>query len=139
MAHSLLKWAALVLFFGYAGLLALAGAWGVVGARLDMPLLLDVDLDDLPATAEANLLAQYRFLRAVELGFGLVALVYWRRIFSLGPFNAWFLAIMGAGVAARLLSLALDGVPSAAMLSVLAWELVGVIAIFAYTRRVAVA
>jgi hypothetical protein len=134
VASPALRWSALVLFFGYAGLLALAGGWGAVGARVDMPLLLDVDLDDLSASGEANLLAQYRFLRVVELGFGLAALVYWRRIFARGAFNAWFLAIMGAGVAARLLSLVVDGVPSAAMLAFLAWELVGVVVIFAYTR-----
>jgi hypothetical protein len=40
---------------------------------------------------------------------------------------------MTAGAAARLLSLAVDGVPSAAMVSFLAWELAGVAAIFAYT------
>lgn len=137
MADPILRWPAFVLFFGYAGLLALAGGWGLVGARLDMPLLLEVDLDDLSAAGDANLLSQYRFLRAIELGFGLVSLVYWRRIFGRRDFNRWFLAIMAAGVSARLLSLALDGVPSAAMLSFLGWELVGVFVIFAYTRRTA--
>ena len=124
----------LVLFFGYVVLLIVAGAWGIVGARLDMRWLLLVHLDDLPDRAEANLLSQYRFLRAMELGFGLFALRYWRQIFSVRSYNRIFLAAMGSGVAARLISLGADGWPSVWMYAFLAWELAGVLAIFAYTR-----
>ena len=127
MAHPLLKWAALVLFFGYAATLVFAGAVGAVAAPFDLSLT--AGLDD----PEPSLLAQHRFLRAVELGFGVFSLVYWRSIFRRRAFNRGFLAVMTAGAAARLLGLAVDGVPSAAMLSFLAWELVGVAAIFAYT------
>jgi hypothetical protein len=126
--------AALVLFFGYVVLLVVAGAWGIVGARLDMRWLLLVHLDDLPDRADANLLSQYRFLRAMELGFGLFALRYWREIFRLRSYNRIFLAAMASGVAARLISLGADGWPSVWMYAFLAWELAGVVAIFAYTR-----
>lgn len=124
----------LVLFFGYVVLLIVAGAWGIVGARLDMRWLLLVHLDDLPDRAQANLLSQYRFLRAMELGFGLFALRYWRQIFSVRSYNRIFLAAMGSGVAARLISLGADGWPSVWMYAFLAWELAGVLAIFAYTH-----
>jgi peptidoglycan/LPS O-acetylase OafA/YrhL len=127
VAHPSLKWAALVLFFGYAATLVLAGAVGAVAAPFDLSLT--AGLED----PEASLLAQHRFLRAVEFGFGAFALLYWRQIFRRRAFNRGFLAVMTAGVAARLLSLVVDGVPSAAMVSFLAWELVGVAAIFAYT------
>ncbi len=139
MAHPLLKWASLVLFFGYVATLVLAGAWGVVAARLDVSWFLGLDLGDVSADAETNLLAQDRFLRAVELGFGIVSLVYWRQIFRLRAFNRPFLAIMAAGVGARLLSLAVDGVPSAVMLAFLGYELVGVAVILVYTRSTVVA
>ncbi len=125
---------ALVFFFGYVATLVVAGAWGIVGARVDMHLLLRLHLGDLPHRAQANLLSQYRFLRAIELGFGLFALRYWRQIFSLRSYNGIFLAAMACGVAARLLSLAADGLPSFWMYLFLGWELVGVMTIFAYTR-----
>jgi len=126
--------AALVLFFGYVVTLIVAGAWGIAGARLDMPWLLRLDLDDLPHRAQANLLSQYRFLRAMELGFGLFALRYWREIFRLRSYNRIFLAVMACGVGARLLSLGADGWPSVWMYAFLAWELAGVVLIFLYTR-----
>jgi hypothetical protein len=130
---------ALVLFFGYVVLLIVAGAWGIVGAHLDMRWLLRVHLDDLPDRAQANLLSQYRFLRAMELGFGLFALRYWREIFRLRSYNRIFLAAMASGVAARLISLGADGWPSWWMYTFLAWEVAGVVAIFVYTRRRVVA
>jgi hypothetical protein len=123
-----------VLFFSYVALLIVAGAWGIVGARLDMRWLLRLHLDDLPDRAQANLLSQYRFLRAMELGFGLFALRYWREIFRLRSYNRIFLAAMASGVGARLISLGADGWPSVWMYAFLAWELAGVVAIFAYTR-----
>ena len=125
---------ALVLFFGYVLLLIVAGAWGIVGAPLDLRWLLRVHLGDLPDRAQANLMSQYRFLRAIELGFGLFALRYRHEIFRLRSYNTIFLTAMGAGVAARLISLGADGWPSFWMYAFLAWELAGVVAIFAYTR-----
>lgn len=134
MARTGLKLATLALFFGYAGLLVLAGAWGVVFAEVDFPLLIGLELDDVPADAEANLLSQYRFLRAIELGFGVFALLHRHEIFENVRYNALFLSVMAAGVGARLLSLVLDGTPNAAMLYFLVTELAGVIAIFSYSR-----
>lgn len=115
-----------LLFYGYVVLLLAAGAWGIVGARLDVRWLLHVDLASLSSKAEADLLSQYRFLRAMEFGFGLFALRFRREIFASGPHNALFLVGMGAGVVARLWSLAADGRPGTPMLVFLGWELVGV-------------
>jgi hypothetical protein len=97
-------------------------------------LLTGLDLDQVPADAEANLLSQYRFLRAIELGFGVFTLMNRHEIFENVRYNALFLSIMAAGVAARLLSLALDGKPSATMLFFLVTKLGGVIVIFSYSR-----
>ena len=116
MARTALKLATFALFYGYVGLLIVAGVSGIVFAEVDLPLLSGLDLDQVPAAAEANLLSQYRFLRAIELGFGVFALMHRHEIFENVRYNALFLSIMAAGVAARLLSLALDGKPSAAML-----------------------
>jgi hypothetical protein len=125
---------ALVFFFGYVLTLIVAGAWGIAGARLDMPWLLRVHLGDLPHRAQANLLSQYRFLRAIELGFGLFVVRYWREIFTLRGYNRLFLVTMACGVAARLVSLGADGWPSVWMYAFLGFELVGLASIFAYTR-----
>ncbi|MFA9443757.1 DUF4345 family protein [Egicoccus sp. AB-alg6-2] len=125
---------ALVLFYGYVLLLIAAGAWGIVGARVDLPWLLGVHLEALPDRARADLLSQYRFLRAMELAFGLFALRFRREIFTAGVHNGLFLFGMGAGVVARLWSLAADGRPSILMLLFLGWELVGVCVIAVTTR-----
>lgn len=125
MANPVLRLAALVLFFGYAVTLVLAGAEGALLAEFAFP-------DD----ADADLTSHYRFLRALELCFGVVALAYWRRIFTQRLANTIFLAAMAAGVAARLLGLAVDGRPGALVLAVIAWELVGVVVIFLATRSV---
>lgn len=124
-----------MLFLGYVLLLVLAGAWGVVGARVDFPVLLRLDLADLSGEAEANTLSQYRFLRAMELGFGLFALRYRHQVHTVADYNRLFLSVMAVGVVARVVGVVADGVPSAPMWVFLAWELVGVAVIFAYTRR----
>jgi hypothetical protein len=134
VAHQTLRRASLVFFFVYVALLIVAGAWGMVGARVDMWVLLRLHLNDLPDRTAANLLSQYRFLRAIEIGFGVFALTHWRRIYSIRTYNRLFLSVMAAGVAARLLSLGLDGGPSSWMYLFLGWELVGVVLIFLATR-----
>lgn len=125
MAHPLLRAAALVLFFAYTATLVGAGAEGAVLAEVGFP-------DD----ADADFANHYRFLRALELCFGVAALVYWRRIFGERVPNVLFLSAMGAGAAARLLSAAVDGRPGAFVVAVIAWELVGVAIIFLATRSV---
>jgi hypothetical protein len=134
VAHPLLRRAALVLFFGYAATLVVAGAWGAVAARLDFPLLIGLELSDIPDAVEADLLNHYRFLRAVELCFGLFSIVYWRRIFTQRAPNTIFLTAMAAGVSARLIGLAVDGTPGLLVWSVIAWEVAGVVLIFLATR-----
>lgn len=129
-----LRWASTVLFYGYVGLLILAGAWGVVFGRVDQSLLLGLHLDRLPDRVQADVMSQYRFLRAIELGFGLFAFLYRDQIHVVRAFNGLFLFTMAAGVLARGVSTIVDGQPSPAMFVFGGWELVGVIAIFTYTR-----
>ena len=121
-------------FFGYAATLVIAGAWGAVAARLDFPLVIGLELSDIPNDAEADLLNHYRFLRALEFCFGLFAILYWRQIFEHRTANTIFLTAMAAGVSARLLGLAVDGTPSLLVLSVVAWEAAGLVVIFLATR-----
>jgi Domain of unknown function (DUF4345) len=130
-----LRRAAWVLFFGYVGLLILAGAWAVLFGRADQSLLFGLHLGDVSPRTQANLMSQYRFLRAIEMGFGLFALIYRDAIFQRRAYNRLFLFTMASGVFARIISIALDGSPSWWMYLFGGWELVGVVVIYAYTRK----
>jgi hypothetical protein len=130
-----LRGASTVLFYGYVGLLIVAGAWGIVFAGVDQSALIGLDLDELPATVRANHMSQYRFLRAIELGFGLWAFIHRDDIHRVATANRLFLFTMAAGVAARGIGVVVDGSPSPVMYAFAGWELVGVVTIYGYTRR----
>ena len=131
---TLLRWTAYVLFYGYVGLLIVAGAWGVFFAAVDQRFLLDLDLDLInDDTARANVLTQYRFLRAIEFGFGLASFRYRREIFEARGFYGLFLSVMVFGVLARLISLVLDGRPGWIFFVFMGLELAGAIAVYAAT------
>jgi len=129
-----MKLLANILFYAYVVTLVLAGAWGTFFAVIDQRILLHLDIDALPPITAASVLSQYRFLRAIELGFGAFAIVFRREIFTQRPFNVVFLGAMLLGVITRLVSLAIDGWPLWFFNVFLGIELVGVIVIFIYTR-----
>jgi hypothetical protein len=133
-AKSALKGSAYVFFYGYVLTLIAAGAFGLLLARLDARYLLGLDLTHLSPLTAATTMSQYRFLRAIELGFGVIAFTFRHEIFRDRIFNRLFLVIMACGIAGRVLGFAIDGMPSVAMLFFLAFELVGIVLIFAYTR-----
>ena len=128
-----------IFFYGYVGLLIVAGGWGVVGARFDHRLLFGFDPGTLPPSADASLVSQYRFLRAIELGFGVFSLVFRSEIFTLWLFNRVFLGGMTLGVVARLVSLVMDGRPRAIFYFFLVSEAIGAALLFFYTRNALVA
>ncbi|MGH9114768.1 MAG: DUF4345 family protein [Acidimicrobiales bacterium] len=118
--------AARVLFWAYVGTVLGAGAWGVAGARVDFPVLLEQPLEGLSARGSANVLSQYRFLRGLEAGFGLSAVSQREAIFAGRSLpNRLFLAAMGLGIVGRVLGWAIDGRPRRLMLGFLAVEVAG--------------
>jgi uncharacterized protein DUF4345 len=123
-----------IFFYGYASLLVLAGAWGLFAARLDHRVLFGLDLEGLGEPTGASLVTQYRFLRAVELGFGSFALMFKPEIFTQRSFNRLFLATMAAGVLARVISRLVDGRPRPIFYAFLFTEALGAVLIFQYTR-----
>jgi peptidoglycan/LPS O-acetylase OafA/YrhL len=123
-----------LLFYGYVLLLVVAGLWGAVFAGRDVRLISGFDPSRLPVEQSAALLSQYRFLRAIELGFGIFALVYRKEVFGVRAVNLAFLTVMGLGIAARVLGFVLDGTPSAPMVFFAAYETVAIIVIFLATR-----
>ena len=130
-----MKLLAYLLFYGYVILLIVAGAWGVFFARFDHRLLFHLDLHTLAPVTATSLVSQYRFLRALEFGFGMFSIIYRREIFTSRAFNRLFLATMSFGVVARIVSLVFDGPPFAIFYFFLASEFAGVILIYAYSRR----
>jgi hypothetical protein len=78
--------------------------------------------------------SQYRFFRAIECGFGAFAFRFRKAIFEKRVFNRLFLGTMFGGVAARTISLALDGPPFPAFYAFLLSELIGGTLIFIHTR-----
>lgn len=123
-------------FYTYIGLVLLAGFWGAfLGAGIDQRVVLNLDINALSETTRANVLTQYRFLRAMELGYGLFAIAFRKEIFSIKKFNNLFLIIMLAGVMARVVSLIDDGSPSWLFYFFMIYEGVGVIIIYLYTRE----
>lgn len=123
-------------FYTYVGLVILAGLWGAfIYPSLDFNLLFDMDLNHLPEYTQVNLLSQYRFLRAIELGFGLFAIYFLDEIFGRKKFNRLFLIIMASGILARIASWIFDGTPSGLTLFFLFYEAVGWAIIFIYSRN----
>ena len=130
-----MKFLTYALFYGYVLLLIVAGAWGVFFARVDHQMLFRLDARTLPPATAASLVGQYRFLRAMEFGFGMFSIIYRHEIFTSRAFNRLFLSTMAFGVIASLVSLAFDGRPFPVFYFFLACELAGVILIYIYSRR----
>ena len=124
------------LFYTYIGLVILAGFWGAfLNPGFDFQFLFNADIHKFDNFTSVNLLSQYRFLRAIELGFGVFSIIFVKEIFGEKKFNKLFLFIMASGVLARIVSIFAEGLPSYLMLFFLIYELLGVTIIFLYTRK----
>lgn len=129
-----MKRAGYFFFYTYVGLVVLAGFWGAfVFPSLDFEIMFNLNLNQFRDFERINLLSQYRFLRALELGFGLFALVFVKEIFSVFKFNRLFLTIMGLGILARVFSWIFDGIPSYLTIFFLFYEAIGWIVIFSFS------
>ncbi len=123
------------LFYTYVGLVIVAGFWGAfINPYFDLRLLFDLEPNTLTEYTKVNILSQYRFLRAIELGFGLFSVIFFRQIFYERQFNTLFLTIMSLGVLARVFSIIVDGMPSSLFLFFLIYEMVGVVVIYMYSK-----
>ena len=100
-----------IAFLGYVAVFLLSGAGSIFTAHWELEWLFGLDASGWPAEARASLLNQYRFLRAVELGFGLFCVRFRREIFADPRFRQVFLASLLIIPLARLVSLGLDGWP----------------------------
>ena len=123
-------------FYTYIGLVLLAGFWGAfVYPYLEFKYLLEVDLQTIEEAGKTNLLSQYRFLRALEFGYGLFALMFLKEIFFIPKFNLLFLTIMGGGIVARIISWLTEGTPNGWTVFFLSYEAIGWVIIAWYSKR----
>ncbi len=124
-----------VFFYGYAAMLVGVGASGIIIAGWELPVVFAVDTDAMSAMDEATFLNQYRFLKSMELGFGLFCIVFRRGIFRDTRFYTLFLMILGCGVGARMVSVMVDGVPSWPFLVFIVLEAVTGVLVWFDARR----
>lgn len=110
-------------FWGYALMLVGVGASGMLVAGWELPTVFAIDLNAMGDPQRATLLNQYRFLKAVELAFGIFCIAYRREIFLRPRDLHVFLGGLSAGVAARLGSWIVDGRPHLAFIVFMALEL----------------
>lgn len=130
-----MKTIATVLFYGWSGALLVLGAAGIFTGRWELATIFNVDLALLGQKGTATLLNQYRFLKAVEFGFGLFCFVFTREIFTVRIFNRLFLGIVFLGSIARALSMLVEGMPHWALTGITVLEFATGFAFAAYTRK----
>ncbi|MDZ7606278.1 MAG: DUF4345 family protein [Cyclobacteriaceae bacterium] len=131
-----MNWLSHFLFYTYIGLVLLAGFWGAfINPYFDFRFLIELDPQSLNEHVRANLFSQYRFLRALELGFGLFSIRFVHNIFHEKAFNSLFLVIMGSGILARIVSWIIEGPPNKFHLFFMFYELIGFVIIYLHTRK----
>jgi hypothetical protein len=108
---------ATVLQLGYAAMLVVVGAAGIVSARWEFAAVYGIDPSTWSSDTQATMLNQYRFLKSVELGAGVLCLAY-RRL----------------GVAARSFAWLVDGRPATAFIVFLVLEALVFVAVVLHLR-----
>ncbi|MDQ6681146.1 MAG: DUF4345 domain-containing protein [Pseudomonadota bacterium] len=122
-------------FWGYALMLVGIGASGVLIAPWELDRVFAVPLATLTALDQATLLNQYRFLKALELTFGIYCISFRREIFRPGLEHRVFLIGPFAGVIARLGSWLVDGSPRTVFLLFLVLELITGVLVWLQVRQ----
>jgi hypothetical protein len=123
-------------FLSYVGALIGAGGFGAVFAKTDARLIEGwVPADELPPRIAATVMSQHRFLRAMELGFGVFALRDREAFHTDRGANRLVLAAMGTGIGVRGIGLAREGKPGPLPFAFAGSEVVAIALIFAHTRR----
>jgi hypothetical protein len=111
---------ALWMVVGYALMLCVVGAVGIVAAPWELRELFGLELAE---DRSATFLNQYRFLKAVELGAGGFSLGFREQVLEGGMPAFAFQLLVAGGVVARTLAWCLDGRPSGIFLVFLALEM----------------
>jgi hypothetical protein len=119
----------------YALFLVGTGAWGIFCLDWNVAKLLTTGHEAFGSIEGATLGNQFRFLHAMELTFGLFALVYRKDILAGGLNCTIFLVGAFLGAFARGLSWALDGTPLPDYQRVLFFEIVTFLFVWLNARQ----
>jgi hypothetical protein len=121
----------------YALSLVCIGAFGMLTLEWELARFYGIDVLSLSGQEGATLLNQFRFLKAIELSFGLYSLAFRRDIMAGGLACTLFLCGLGLGAFARGMSMVLDGWPDAAFVAFFAAEVIIFVFVFLNARLVA--
>ncbi len=119
----------------YALSLVCIGGWGIFALDWELGTFYGLGPDAMEGAEGATLRNQFRFLKAVELTFGIFSIVYRKDILAGGLNCTIFLAGLFMGAFARGLSWAMDGTPHGAFQFFLIAEVVIFIAVWLNARR----
>ncbi len=129
-----------VAFWGYALFLIFIG--GLLGLLVPRwaPLQFEVFANEIfPAPLGhqviASTLNQYRYMKSMEFGFGVFAVLFRTQIYHSRRMNLYFLGIMLLGALERTLSIVVDGWPNPAYVGFTIIEFAITAVIFAYSRN----
>lgn len=100
----------------YAVFLVGVGAFGLFYLHWELGTFYGLGPDDLQGKDGATLLNQFRFLKSIELTFGIFSLIYRRDILSGGLNCTIFLTGLALGAFARASSWIFDGTPHTSFL-----------------------
>lgn len=117
----------------YALFLIVVGTVGLFCVRWELQVLYGLDLAQVGDAA--SFVSQYRFLKAVELAFGVFAFLQRREILAGGVECLIFLIGLAAGILARSLAWVSDGTPNPVFLLFMAFEIVTLLLVWAHTSR----
>jgi hypothetical protein len=116
------------------GALVLLGGLGIFTGAWELQNVYQLPLAGMSQESRANLLNQYGYLKAIELGFGLFSLLFRKEIFKVPAFNRLFLAVVFVGVAARVLAIVVNGWPHWSFTGITVFELAAGIVVALYSR-----
>ncbi|MCX7899242.1 MAG: DUF4345 family protein [Methylocystis sp.] len=124
-----------IFLIGYALVCIGSGMAGIFSTYWELPEVFRIPLTTLPADALLDFLAHYRFMKAIELTFGLFILLNRRDILDGAQPALIFLAGCLFGVLVRGGTWWFDGAPTLLFKLVLLSEIITLLLVFIYSRR----
>lgn len=121
--------------FVYGFFLCVIGLYGMFCLNWELHSLYALFPAQLDGPQGNSFLNQFRFLKSIELAFGLFCLLYRKDILAGGQATTLFLAALALGAFARSYSWAIDGRPEGLFLFFLGVEVVTFVFVLVHSRR----